>query len=170
MRGLFVVPARFGDLPGLAELAEDLDEWYQGWAEEPSLPDEALEAAGGYCFERAYLLFRHPPPESAQGEALEAWRENGLASQRLRALDHALVPTDEEVRATYWAIELHSDRERYGSPYGGGHYDQPSGYLYAVECVEAARERAERVNRALEAQGREQEKQEAETPELGEDV
>ena len=154
-----------GDLPGLAELAEDLYEWHRGWEDqEPELNEEAVNQAGGYAYEYAYLIYRHPPPETLQGEDLEWWSKEGMGPQRIGALEHVLSPTDEEIHATLWAMELHGDRERHGSPYGGGHYDQPSGYLYVVECVQAAKERAERTNAALEALGREQERADAESP------
>lgn len=56
-----------------------------------------------------------------------------------------------DLKCYAYALEEHFKYERYGFPYRGGHQEQSSLYLYILDCVTTAKERADREKRAVEA-------------------
>lgn len=111
------------------------------------MPDQDV---GGYVYERAYFHFRHQPPEALSGQRLENHIKQELEPME-EALDLLMQPELEDALAFEYAIEMLVAYDRHGFYYRGNKSEQPSLYLYALDCVLTARERAHREERAVEA-------------------
>lgn len=74
----------------------------------------------------------------------------------LEALEDILQPTIDDHMAWAYALELFVDFKRYGLPHGGGHAEQDAEYMYILDCILTAQERAEREIRAADAKMRNQ--------------
>lgn len=99
------------------------------------------------------MSFRFPPPNGMSGEALDKYFEETMGDLEA-ALDEILVPDRMDHVCHAYAIEQYMAYERFGLPYSGGHAEQPALDMFVLQCVLTAKERADRVQRAIEEQER----------------
>lgn len=117
---------------------------------------------GGYVYERAYFQFRHPPPETLTGEALDNFMELELEPME-EALEMLFQPSHSERLCYEFAIEAFIHQQRHGDfMFPGAYLEQPAMYLYALDCIMTADERARKEERALQAQMQANERKNAE--------
>jgi hypothetical protein len=66
------------------------------------------------------------------------------AAAKEKAHEREYDPTLEELEAYLFAALAYKDRARYGNPRGGGYLDQPAKWKIALDCIEDARQHADR--------------------------
>lgn len=118
-----------------------MEEW-------PPIPNP--EGMGGWVFERAYLHFSRPTPKQVPPHAIDEYLKTTV-EPLIEALDDILKPTHEHHLCFAYAMDVFTDYERHGSPYSGGFYDQPSSYMFVLDCIRSARDAAEGYERQKEA-------------------